>query len=183
MTPEEFDAVDDYDEQFSYELINGVVVVTPIADEAEADPVDELGFLLRDYQRNHPAGSALDTTMPDRYIKVSGSRRKADRVLWAGLGRLPDPDSDVATIVVEFVSRRKRDRTRDYVTKKHEYLAAGVQEYWIIDRFLRQMTVVRPGPSGPAEQVVPESGTYSTPLLPGFELPLAKLLARADAWR
>jgi Uma2 family endonuclease len=37
MTPEEFDAVTDYDERFAYELVNGVLVVTPIPSEAELD--------------------------------------------------------------------------------------------------------------------------------------------------
>ena len=36
LTPEEFDAVTDYDDQFRYELIRGVLVVTPIPAEAEA---------------------------------------------------------------------------------------------------------------------------------------------------
>ena len=30
MTPEEFDAVEDYDDTYSYELIHGVLVVNPI---------------------------------------------------------------------------------------------------------------------------------------------------------
>jgi hypothetical protein len=30
--------------------------------------------------------------------------------------------------------------------------------------------------------IVPEDGTYRTPLLPGFELELAPLLAVADRW-
>ena len=29
MTPEEFDAIDDYDELYSYELLNGVLLVLP----------------------------------------------------------------------------------------------------------------------------------------------------------
>ncbi|HEX4591741.1 MAG TPA: Uma2 family endonuclease, partial [Gemmataceae bacterium] len=80
------------------------------------------------------------------------------------------------------VSGDRRDRQRDYVDKRQEYIAAGVQEYWIIDRFRRTLTVVRPGPSGPQDQLIAEGSTYATPLLPGFELPLAKLLAVADRW-
>jgi hypothetical protein len=30
--------------------------------------------------------------------------------------------------------------------------------------------------------VIPEKQVYGTPLLPGFELPLARLLAVADRW-
>ena len=56
MTPEEFDAVTAYDERYAYELINGVLVVTPIPSEAESDPNEELGVMLRTHQANHPRG-------------------------------------------------------------------------------------------------------------------------------
>jgi Uma2 family endonuclease len=182
MTPEEFDAVTDYDERFVYELIRGVLVVSPIPGEAECEPNDELGALLRAYRSTHPQGTALDTTLPERYIAVPGGRRRADRVIWTGLGRLPDPAKDVPAIAAEFVSQRKRDRVRDHEEKRGQYLAAGVQEYWIIDRFERNMTVFRATATGPAELVVKADETYRTPLLPGFELPLARLLELADAW-
>jgi Uma2 family endonuclease len=106
----------------------------------------------------------------------------ADRVIWAGLGRLPDPAKDVPTIAIEFVSRRKRDRVRDYQEKKKEYPAAGVKEYWIIDPFRRIMTVCQKRRGKVIERVVKENETYQTDLLPGFELPLTPLLALADAW-
>jgi Uma2 family endonuclease len=182
MTPEEFDAVADYDDRYSYELIRGVVIVNPIPREAESDPNEELGFLLRYSKRFHPQGGALDKTLVERYIETHDSRRKADRIIWAGLGRRPDPKVDVPTIVAEFVSKRKRDRRRDYEEKRREYLALGVKEYWIIDRFRRIMTVYRNQPGQPAEQVVAEQDTYHTELLPGFELPLAQLFALADEW-
>src|SRR5438105_4312342 len=53
MTPEEFDAVEEYDEEYRYELIHGVLVVNPIPSEAEVDPNEELGHLLRSYQDHH----------------------------------------------------------------------------------------------------------------------------------
>ena len=144
LTPEEFDAIVDYDEAYTYELIRGVVIVNPIPSEAESDPNEELGHLLRSYQDSHPA-STLDKTLSERYLRTPDSRRRADRVIWAGLGRVPDPRSDVPAIAVEFVSRRKRDQRRDYGEKRREYLAIGVMEYWIIDRFRRTMTVCRGG--------------------------------------
>jgi hypothetical protein len=54
--------------------------------------------MLRQYQREHPQGSRLDETLPERYIRTSGGRRRADRVIWIGLGRCPDPVVDVPTI-------------------------------------------------------------------------------------
>jgi Uma2 family endonuclease len=182
MTPEEFDAATDFDELYSYELIHGVLIVSPPPGESERDPNGELEYLLRAYQSGHQAGSALDKTLSEQYVHLSDSRRRADRVIWASLGRIPDPKTDVPAIVVEFVSKRQRDRVRDHEEKRREYLAIGVQEYWIIDRFQRTMTVCRGRPGEPAEQIIKENEVYRTPLLPGFELPLARLLKVADDW-
>ena len=84
------------------------------------------------------------------------------------------------TIAVEFVSAGRRNRRRDYVDKRKEYLKAGVKEYWIIDRFQRTLTVIHNKPRGSREKVVSENETYQSPFLPGFEVPLARLLATAD---
>ena len=181
MTGDEFDTLTNVDEFYVYELVRGVLLVNPIPSSGERGPNDELGFLLRLYRHQHPEGSALDETLSEEHIHLGPlNRRRADRAIWIGLGRAPDPDRDVPTVVVEFVSRSKRDRTRDYETKRGEYLDHGVIEYWVVDRFDRRMTVYRRPPAEPAETVVPEDGTYRAPLLPGFELPLARLLGVAD---
>jgi Uma2 family endonuclease len=182
MSPEEFDERTDFDELYAYELINGVLIVSPPPGEAERDPNGELDFLLRAYQWSQPGQSALDKTLSEQYVHLPGSRLRADRVIWVGLGRIPDLKADVPAIVIEFVSKRLRDRLRDYVEKRGEYMAVGVQEYWIIDRFRRVMTVYRRPPGEPAELIVEENEVYRTPLLPGFELPLARLLKVADDW-
>ncbi len=183
MTPEEFDAITDYDQLYRYELIHGVLVVNPIPSEAEVGPNEQLGRMLLNYRDQHPQGTALDDTLPERYVRTHESQRRPDRVIWAGLGRQPNPRIDLPTIVIEFVSASKRDRQRDYVEKRREYLEIGIAEYWIIDRFRRVMTVYRQETAKPAEQLVGEKETYRTDLLPGFELPLARLLAVADAWK
>ena len=179
MTPEEFDAVRDWDDNYRYELIQGVVIVSPISLEAEADPIEELGYWLRHYRNTHPQGTSLDATMQERYIHVPNGRRRADRVIWAGLGRLPEPKQDVPTVAVEFVSARQRDRRRDFLAKRAEYRMMGVKEYWIIDRFRQEMTVCFQDCS---QRVIPHDQTYETPLLPGFILPLGRILAVAAAW-
>jgi Uma2 family endonuclease len=180
MTPQEFDAIEDYDDCYDYELINGVLIVSPIPLEGEVGPNEKLGYLLQRYQEEHPQGNALDDTLSERYVNLANSRRKADRVIWAGLGRRPNPRVDVPTIVVELVSRRQRDRRRDYIEKRRDYLSLGVKEYWVFNRFERIFTVFQP--TEPVERVFQESDIYATPLLPGFELPIAKLQAAADRW-
>ncbi|QEH32347.1 hypothetical protein OJF2_08170 [Aquisphaera giovannonii] len=183
MTPEEFDRRSDFDDRYRYELIHGVLVVSPAPGISERDPNGELEYLLRNYKWNHPSGTLIDKTVSEEYIYLPDGRRRADRVVWIGLGRIPEPGKDVPAIAIEIVSNRQRDRVRDYEEKRREYLAAGVQEYWGIDRFRRTMTVYRKEPAEPAEVVVKEGEVYATPLLPGFELPLARLLQAADDWK
>ncbi len=180
MTPEEFDAVQEYDENYLYELVHGVLVVTPIPLGEEKGPNELLGHLLLDYQEKHPQGSALDDTLPQQYVRTRTSRRLADRLIWTGLGRLANRSRDLPTIAVEFVSSARRDRLRDYVEKLREYMELGIQEYWIIDRFRRTLTVFRNRPKRPVEIVIRENENYTTSLLPGFELPLSRILEIAD---
>lgn len=171
LSAEEFDAITKWDPRYSYELVHGVVIVSPIPAEGEAAPVDELGYLLMKYQREHPRGSVLDWTLPERYIPLSDeTRRKADRVIWLGLDHTPDPRHDVPAIAIEFVSKSKRDRQRDYETKRREYREVGVLEYGIVDRFRRTMTVSLADGSC---RVVAENEVYTTPLMPGFRTAVA----------
>jgi len=183
MTPEEFDAVTDVDDRYVYELVRGVVIVSPPPGEGERDPNGELDYLFRRYKEKHPQGSLLDATLAEQYVYLSDSRRRADRVVWIGLGRVPVTTRDVPSIVVEFVSKRARDRARDYQVKRDEYRNLGVQEYWVIDRYSRTMTVFRQPSAEPSELVVSEGDVYRTPLLPGFELPLKRLFELADRWK
>jgi len=172
MTPQEFDAVDEFDD-YRYELIHGVLIVNPPPVEQERGPNEVLGYWLLKYQDEHSQGGHLDATLPGHTIRTPKSRRRADRVIWAGLGRQPDPAVDLPTIAVEFVSEGCRNWRRDYVEKRDEYLAVGLHEYWIFDRFRRTLTVFRKTVDGFEEQTVTEKEVYRTDLLPGFELPLA----------
>lgn len=180
LTPREFDRAE-FADGWRYELINGVLIVSPIPSQGERGPNDALGHWLNTYRDQHPEGGCMDSTVFEHTVDVGANRRRADRAIWIGLGRLPRR-ADPPTIVVEFVSRRKRDRRRDYLTKRDEYLAAHVKEYWVIDRFDRCLVVFTKQGGKARQRAVTEKQVYKTPLLPGFELPLAKLLALADAW-
>jgi Uma2 family endonuclease len=177
MTPDEFDASKEFDDEYRYELIRGVLIVSPMAGPGETSPNDALGFLLRAYQRFHPEGRCLDETLPEFYVRTKDSRRRADRVAWIGLGRSPRTKADVPTIVIEFVARSHRDRQRDYFEKRAEYADIGVNEYWVVDRYDRKMVVYRLDGSTETHGV---DAIYRTPLMPGFDLPLSELFAAAD---
>jgi Uma2 family endonuclease len=180
LNAEEFDAAD-FERGPRYELIHGVLIVSPAPSRGERDPNGELEYLLRSYQEHHPQGGALDLTLWEENIRTEEERRRADRVIWAGLGRLPT-DDDPPTIAVEFVSSGRRNRERDYEEKRREYMKLGVREYWIIDRFERKLTVYTRSGRKQTKRVIPGDATYTTPLLPGFELPLPRLLELATRW-
>lgn len=180
MSPEEFDAIEEYDENYCYELVYGVLVVNPIPSAEETGPNELLGYALLYYQGHHPQGSALDTTLPQQYVRTRVSRRLADRLIWAGLGRVANRRRDLPAIAVEFVSAGRRNRQRDYVDKKQEDMEVKIPEYWIFDRFQRTLTVYHNDPDGPREQVIKEGEAYQSSRLPGFVVPLAEILAAAD---
>jgi len=180
MTPEEFDAVTEYDRNYRYELIHGVLVVNPIPSPEQTGPNELLAHLLWDYQQRHPQGAILDESLTQQYVRTAPARRIADQLIWTGLGRYPDPRKDVPSIAAEFVSSGKRNRQRDYFEQKQEYGAAGLKEYWIFDRFQRTLTVVTYSAAGTTESTIVEGSTYESPILPGFVVPLARILVAAD---
>src|SRR5262249_54618550 len=77
MSPEEFDRREDFDRRYAYELIHGVLIVSPPPGESERDPNEELAYLLRSYQKNHPEGRVLDKTLSEQYVHLANSRRRA----------------------------------------------------------------------------------------------------------
>jgi Uma2 family endonuclease len=81
--------------------------------------------------------------------RLGGWARPAGLRIRLGTGRFREPDVALLTganaakrgeehwtgadLVVEVVSGGAEDRTRDYLTKRHQYAAAGIGEYWIVD--------------------------------------------------
>ncbi|AMV22553.1 Uma2 family endonuclease [Planctomyces sp. SH-PL14] len=179
MPVSEFQDAALYGEDVRYEVFNDLVVLCPATSPAERGPNGELEYLLRAYRDRHPLGGILDDTLADQELVTPAGLRRPDRVIWTELGRTPQIEFDPPSIVVEFVSITTVDRRREFETKRNEYGQLGVAEYWILDRFRRMMVVCR---GDVVAAVVPEDGTYETPLLPGFSLPFRDLLKYADRY-
>ena len=110
-------------------------------------------------------------------------RRNPDRVVAADAAfvlakslplRLSKEDylETIPEIVVEV--RSKNDSMNEVRAKKEEYFEAGVQLVWVLDP--RDNTVAAHEPGKPV-QTFGVDETLTTPLLPGFAVPVAKLFA------
>ena len=71
------------------------------------------------------------------------------------------------------------DAENDYVTKRREYAAAGVREYWIVDRYRREiLTLVLDGGSY-REAGTRSAGEVRSDTIPDFAVNVADVWAAA----
>jgi Uma2 family endonuclease len=182
MTLDAFEEAD-FEEGFRYELARGVLEVSEIPGELHAVIVWFLLSAIRDYQRDHPGiihraggGSEYRFLLPvmqsGRHPDVAVTLRNTPRD-WRGVRP--------AVMAFEVVSMGARSRERDYVTKRAEYLAYGLLEYWIVDPWEKMMTVlVRDGDSW-REQVFRDDQLAAGLVLPGFTIRVSDLWAEIEA--
>jgi Uma2 family endonuclease len=173
-------------EGYRYELARGVLEVTEVPGEPHGLI---FWFLIRSvgtYDLQHPGlifraggGDSTQLLIPDL-----GSGRNPDvAVVMAGAPK-DGRGRRVPALVMEIVSPGREARDRDYLAKREEYLAFGIREYWIVDRFARRVTVLIRDGDAWAERVFDGDATAEGLVLPGFAVRLADLwdaAARADA--
>jgi Uma2 family endonuclease len=80
-------------------------------------------------------------------------------------------------LMIEILSPGTASADSDYIEKRADYHAIGVQEYLIVDRPGRRVVAMIHEPTGYAERILTEVDTYTTPLLPGMAIPLAEVFA------
>ena len=107
--------------------------------------------------------SDVDIVQPD-VIFINNERRHL--INEANFRGVPD-------LVVEILSPSKRDY--DEVVKFKRYGALGVDEYWIVDPERDVVSIYRRTASGLA--LVPSFDPITTPLIPGFSLPVRDIFA------
>ncbi len=179
MTLEEFlDA--DVVEGFRYELARGVLEVNQVANDPHGGVVSNLYFAAVRYADQHPrvilrigGGNEFQFVLPGL---ISGRNPDLGVVLrgaprdWRG--------RRMAALAAEVVSRGSIDR--DYVTKREEYLAYGLMEYWIVDPLERKVTVLTRRGDTWAEAVFRGDQVIASLVLPGFATTVAELWVDVD---
>jgi Uma2 family endonuclease len=176
MTLEEFQEAKE-EEGYGYELARGVLEVTQVPNDPHGVVVWNLLSSVRDYSRAHPsiiyrAGGAsefrlwLPAMVSGRNPDVAVVLRKTPRD-WRG--RRPP------SLAFEVVSEGREAHERDYVTKRAEYLAYGLREYWIVDLQTKVVTVlIRDGDIW-VEQVYRDEQQAVSLVLPGLAIRLPDL--------
>ncbi len=159
-----------------YEIIDGEVFVTPAPRFLHQRVVTRLAHYLSGFLENHPSGevvvapfdvvfSDFDVVEPDLlYI----SKARASVLTARNAQGAPD-------LVVEVLSETtvKRDRS----IKLKLYGQYGVQEYWVIDPEAPAAEIYRRGARGLAlAEKLAAADALTSPLFPGFNLPLKKLV-------
>jgi Uma2 family endonuclease len=167
-------------EGYRYELSRGVVEVTEVPNDPHGVVVANLYDTVSQYRRARPrkiirygGGSEFRLWLPrmisgrnpDLAIVLRGAPRD-----WRGR-RIP-------ALAAEVVSEDSIDR--DYVTKREEYLAYGLLEYWIVDPLRRQVTVLTRHGDTWDETIFRDQQVIKSLVLPGLTTTVAELWSGLD---
>ena len=158
----------DYDEPYTYERENGRLVVMPPEGGDSVLATNPWRNRLIIFQFQNPG--IIQEVVTQNWVRPD---HDTDRIGDIGVflaNRPFDLPDGAPDLMFEIVSAGKKNKKRDYVTKRAEYEALGVKEYVIVDRFDRRVTVLTLGPEGYVERALTEADTYESPLLPGLAI-------------
>ena len=158
------------------EFIDGKIEVLPMPTIEHQRILAFLFEVIRAYVLRHKLGEALfagvRVRMADRHYREPDIVfLRHDRVAKQG-----NRYWELADLVMEVVS--EDDPDRDLITKRHEYAAAGIPEYWIVDPRNKSILVLTlDGKEYVAHCEVRGAGQVRSKLLDGFTLDAAAVFA------
>lgn len=169
-------------EGYLYELSKGVIEVVNVPHPSHGKQIQAIRNQLVVFQELNPGLIELVAGGSDAKILLDSeqSERHPDISIYL----TPAPDTRdvwslwVPAIVVEVVS--PSSTRRDYEEKPDEYLAFGVDEYWIVDAARRQMTALLRWRGKWKPKVLRPTQKYTTRHLPAFSLDLKRVFAAAQ---
>ncbi|MCB0064738.1 MAG: Uma2 family endonuclease [Caldilineaceae bacterium] len=166
-----------------YEWNNGILEEKPVGDYAQFRLYFWFINLLHDFLHVNPIARMIGLEMAFRMqigpddVKI----RKPDLGVVLNTNPVPLGDKDrsyrgVFDLCIESISDSTPGETaRDTVTKKQEYAAGGVQEYYILDERGRVTEFYELSASGVYVPIRPENGVIRSTILPGFQFRYADI--------
>lgn len=155
-----------------YELIDGVVCMSPSPSYRHQKIITEVAGQIRNHLMNNPVGE----------VAVEADVRFSDKLVYrpdvifltaAKAVRCPMQVTEVPDVVVEVVSPDSRRLDRQ--TKKDDYERFGVGEYWIIDPERQAFTFHRLL-GDKFTEVPPGAHAFDSEAIPGFSLDTRRLV-------
>jgi Uma2 family endonuclease len=161
-----------------YEIIDGELLVTTAPHLWHQVVVGRVYKALADWSDSTGAGLAI----PGPGVIISPADAVIPDVVWISqehFWRIAGEDGKLhgaPDLVVEVLSQGAANEERDRATKRENYGAWGVQEYWIVNPFARMVEVYRPA-DGVLRLVVTLSAedVLTSSLLPAFSAPVEAL--------
>jgi Uma2 family endonuclease len=171
------------DDGCNYELIDGVVVMSPSPSPKHQAITTEISFQISLHLRRHPAGrvfAELDVHLGQG--PTGGDLVYKPEVIFLRRERLTGLENKIfgaPDLVVEVVSRGSR--RFDSETKKRDYERFGVQEYWLFDPAREAMTFWRLK-DGRFVDIPPTGDTFASQAVPEFVLDLKPVRELFKSW-
>ena len=167
------------DDGFRYELIDGVVIMSPSPTPLHQAVMLEIAYQIKAFLKNRPIGRVLVETdvVLTRRADKSDLVYRPELVFYLhkdGHQRVPDRLEGPPDLVVEVQS--PATHRLDLKTKREDYEAAGVPEYWLFDPEAKTMLFLRLT-NGHYTEMEPQNDVFSSEAVPGFRLNLADVRA------
>lgn len=162
------------------QLIDGAIVVNePTHRHGHAQ-----GQLIRALLNWIDGGAGRGAAGPGVNVEISEHDLYGPNVNWYSEERKPDPDANTHPVPNIAAEVRSPSTWRyDLGIKKSRYEEQGLPELWLVDTIARTVLVYRrsePGTDFDVELELTESDELTSPQLPGFALPVAKLFLPGD---
>ncbi len=172
-----------HEDETNYELIDGVVTVTPSPSPKHQHVTGEIYIQLSLYLRQSPVGFVfLETDVHLGQGPTGGDlvyRPEIAFIRREHVATITDKLSGPPALVVEVVSRGSR--RMDSETKKLDYERFGVQEYWLIDPERQMMSFFRLD-AGRYVEVDAVGSAWPSDAVPGFVLDLDAVREAFRPW-
>ncbi len=172
-------AADEYiaigETQIRYELIDGVVVMSPSPSIVHQRVIARLIAEITIFLDANPIGEVYPEIDVNLSAALGSNTVYRPDVVYLRRERVqesPERINCAPDLVVEVIS--PDSRKYDGVTKKNDYEAAGVGEYWLVDPLKSRMNFfVRQGEK--FAESTPDGDTFDSIAIPGFTLDLNRI--------
>lgn len=180
MTADQF--LEITDDGYNYELVDGVVIVSPSPTPRHQSVTLEIAWQIKNYLELHPVGAAFVETDVHLAADERGDLVYRPEIVFVRQERLKDIGDKLEgppDLVVEVVSRGSR--RYDAETKKSDYEKFGVHEYWLIDPARDTLTIFRRD-SGHFTELPLTRDRFESHAIPGFTLDIARIRRAFAGW-